>query len=129
MATTMSPIKATPYSVVYHMIGDGSEGTRTGVQILSDLATAGVKGSPIYQLISRRINGAGGVGSSNILDRLNLDGSDSGLLRARFVTGINNATPAPASMTVRWTTDSLSANLTNLGEIYLEFRLQHSSDR
>ena len=63
------------------------------------------------------------------LDTLNLDGTNSGKVRARIVTGINNNPTMPTSQNIYWTATGLSLQVATGDATYVEFRFQHSGDR
>jgi len=121
--------KATPYSIVYLLAGDGFSAEKTGLSMLSDLGANGAADTPIWQAIAKRCTGSPATGAANVLDRLNLNGADSGLVRIRLVAGINAPQTLPTNSVVTWTATGLAATLQDNTQLYLEIRLQHSGDR
>ena len=121
MAATFTAIKATPYSLVLDIAGvDGNVGTKDygGAGGLATLVVPG----PLADTLKR-------LASSSTLDSLNLNNANSGLVRARLVTGTAFTPVWPLQQDVHWTTTGLSAQATIGSDLIVEFRFQHSVDR
>jgi hypothetical protein len=121
MATSFQFIKATPYSAVYNVQGDGVAGT----MLFDPTMKANLVAGPLKAELTAR-NGA--------LDKLNLDQAGSPRVRIHLVTGINatQTMPSGGTDTIAWTTTGLTATLA-LGEtgtnLLIEIRFVHSAKR
>lgn len=122
MATTLTPTKATPFSLTLTMTGDGAPGTYNAAALDAFFGT--VRG-PLRTLIAR-------LAAVNVLSHLNLNATGShsaGKVRIRHVEGINAVQTPPLTRTIVWGAGGLDVTATNQSVSQIEIRLAHSHER
>lgn len=123
MAASVILSKATPFSLTLGIAGnDGAaqELSWAGVGGIKDKVVPGPLATLLRQLATATVPA---------LDTLNLNGTNSGKVRARIVTGIDNNPTMPLSQNIHWTTTGISLQVSTGTVTYIEIRLQHSNDR
>ena len=123
MAAIVTALKATPHSLVLSIAGnDGAANALAwaGTGGIKDLVVPGPLATLLKQLATATVPA---------LDTLNLDGANSGKVRARIVTGVSTNPTMPTAQNIHWTTTGLSLQVAAGDTTYVEFRLQHSLDR
>jgi hypothetical protein len=117
--TSFTLQKATPYSLVYLVTGGAAGvGTRDGTTLISDFGSVN---GPLRALITN-------LNAASALNTLNLDGTRSGRVRIRWVTGVSASQTLPNLYDVHWNTTAISASLPTATQLYLEIRLTNSTD-
>jgi hypothetical protein len=124
MATTLTPIKTTPFSLTCTLTGDNG--------VLSSYAWATLDGwfntpgpfksGPLRSLLKQLF-------AAGKLATLDLNGANSGKVRIRNTEAIGSAQAAPISRTITWTAAGLEVTAAAGSTSELEIRFEHSVER
>ena len=121
MASTLTLKRATPYSLVYELAGDGAQGTIAGSGFVGDCVPGPLKN------VLRKLY------ASSTMDTLNLNSAVGaparGRVRIRHVEGIAATQTTPATRTIVWTTTGMQVTATAASICELEIRLAQSVER
>lgn len=123
MATTLTRINATPYSLLYQLDGDnGAQGSRTGAQLVGDCVPG-----PLRALLAQ-------FNAGNKLDHLNISAAGPGIesmgrARIRYLESHANGQTHPAARTLTWTANGITMQATAASRCQIEIRLANSVER
>jgi hypothetical protein len=116
MATSISGIAATPYSLSFSLNGDGFAG-----QVLWAALDAMLVDGPLRVLLAK-LNAAGA------LTALNADGAHAQLVRIRRIDGVGAPQLDPTDRQIVWAAGALNV-AADAGSIHYEMRLAQSEER
>lgn len=124
MAALFNTFDATPDSCTITIAGvDGAADAYPYSTFFGDDIRRHLVAGPLLQEMDRRAAGAGG------LVTINLDGTQSGVIRARQIYGVNAVQSTPGAYNIHWNAAELSAQVPAATNITIEVRFEHSSDR